>query len=296
MKSKKPLIISSILIAVGLVICIIAFAISGLKTFGYKTRYGNIGIGHHNGHYSMGAYISDDENIINNSEIKKLENFNKLNINLNYADLRIKQSENEEFKLEVNYKNNNSKISYSVKNNTLIIEDAYYHKAKHKNRRNEIIVYIPNNVEIEKLNSYCDYGETNIDNLNATNIDIENNMGSINITNSNLTNSEISLDMGEFIATNTVFSNLNLESSMGAAEIEGQVLGRNEISMDMGSLTLKLNQVKEDTKLIAEADLGSITIDGTTSSGISSEQIINPSGTNSIELEASLGSIEISFK
>ncbi|MDL2310576.1 DUF4097 domain-containing protein [Peptostreptococcaceae bacterium OttesenSCG-928-C18] len=293
MKSKKALIISSIFIVIGLIICVIAFSISGLSSFSFDSRFGNV-LFNNNG-ANVNSYIGKGGNTITQSEIKELDSFNRLNINLNYANLNIKKSEDEKFKLEVIYKNDNSKIKYEIKNNTLSVEDIYNHKVKHNNR-NEITIYLPTNVELEHFNSYCDLGETKIDSLNAKNIKIENNMGSIKITNSKFTNSEIDLDIGEFIGENIIFTNINLESNMGSVTIDGQILGQNELSMDMGALNLKLNQSKEDTKLVAESDLGAITIDGVTSSGISSEQIINPSGTNSIELEANMGSIDISFK
>ncbi|WP_164995843.1 DUF4097 family beta strand repeat-containing protein [Miniphocaeibacter massiliensis] len=289
MKNKKTIIFASILIFLGVIICFIAFGISGWKTFNYNTKYGSIGFGHYKFSHIEGE-------IIEKSGLQTLEEFNKIGIDLNYADLIIKSSDNEDYKIEVNYKNKNSKVAYDVKNKVLNIEDTYHKNFRHRNNRNEIIVYIPNSVEIESFQSYCDYGEITIEKLNSKNIEIENNMGSVNISDSKLTNLEIDLDMGDFTATSTIFTNLDLESNMGSVEINGQIFGSNELSMDMGELILNLNQSKENTKLIAESDIGSITIDGTTSSGLSTEQIINPNGKEIINLESNIGSIEINFK
>lgn len=286
MKNKKSILIAIIFIIVGLGISTYAYFNSGWSTFNFNTKYGSVG---------FGSFEMNNHQEYNNSNSATLDSFSSLNIDLNYADLKIEKSDSQDFKIDINYKNENSKVTHEIKNGTLFISDNYFNKAKHHNNRNEIIIYIPEEVKITNLKSYSDYGETKINYLNAERIEIENNMGSIKIENSIFTNSEIDLDMGEFIANNTIFTNLNLECSMGSAKIDGQILGNNELSMDAGSLSLNLNQPKDDTKIKAESDLGSITIDGTKSTGFSSEQIINPNGINTIELETSMGSVEINF-
>lgn len=286
MKSKKSILIAIIFIVVGLGVTTYAYFDSGWSTFNFNTKYGNVG---------LGSFEMNNHHEYSNSNSTTLDSFKSLNIDLNYADLKIEKSDSQDFKIDINYKNENSKVTHEIRNGTLFISDNYFKKANYRNNRNEIIVYIPTEAIITNLKSYSDYGETKINYLNAEKIEIENNMGSIKIENSIFTNSDIDLDMGEFIANNTIFTNLNLECSMGSAEIDGQILGNNELSMDMGSLNLNLNQLKDDTKIKAESDLGSIIIDGTKSTGFSSEQIINPHGTNTIELETNMGSVEINF-
>ncbi len=285
MKNKKSILIAIILIIVGLCISTYAYYSSGWSTFNFDTKYGHIG---------LGPFKTGITNKYKNTATNNLDPFKELNVDLNYADLIIEKTDSNEYKIEIDTRSDNSKVTYEIKNDSLYIADTYYKKINN-NHRNIVTIFIPESIEINNFKSYSNYGETIINDLIAENIEIENDMGSIKIKNSQFTNSEIDLDMGKFIANNTIFTNLNLECNMGSAEIDGQILGNNELSMDMGALYLNLNQLKDDTKIKAESDLGSITIDGTTTSGFSSEQIINPNGKNIIELETNVGAVKINF-
>lgn len=290
---KKSTIIALISILAGIVISLIAFFTIGPKSFYYENGRGSIGFLFSD--YDDDDYIHYNKNdFLLNSEGSTINNFSKINLDLNNSSIELIGTENEENKIEVSYKND-SKIYYSIKNDTLKVYDISNRHHKNYKNANIIKIYIPKDRIIKSLYSDLNIGYLSINDLEFGNLELENDLGNININNSNINNSDISLNLGELNAKNTIFTNLELDNEMGSININGQIIGRNNISVDMGEIILNLNQNKDDTYIIAENNMGNISIDGKDYS--SSENIdINKAGTNVIELEANMGNIELNFK
>lgn len=288
MKGKKSTIIAIIFIIIGLIISIFAFFQYGWESFSYNSEFGTIGFNYHNHDYKNNNYVLSTESF-------SLDNFNYLDIGLEYSSVEILTTKDNKPKIEIEYRNKN-KINYSLKNNRLSLYDDYY-RSSHRNKKTNIVkLFIPENTEISSLECSLDLGELEITGITCKKSYIETNLGSISITDSNFENSEISLDLGEFIASNTILTNTEVDNDLGSIEISGQVLGYNELSVSMGAVNLNLTQNKDDTQIIADRDLGYINIDGESFKGMSEDNPINPSGSNIIEIETDMGSININFK
>lgn len=288
MKGKKSTTIAIIFIIIGLIISIFAYFKYGWESFSYNSEFGTIGFNYHNHDYK-------NNNKILSTESYSLDSFNNLDIDLEYTSVEILPTKDSNPKIEIEYRNK-SKVHYSINNNTLSLNDEHY-RSSHRNKNPNIIkLFIPENTEISNLECYLDLGELEITGLTCKNSNIETNLGSIHIKDSNFENTETSLDLGEFVATNTILTNTEIENDLGSIDITGQVLGYNELSVSMRTVKLNLKQDKDDTQIIADTDLGHIDIDGESFKGMSEDNPINPNGSNIIEIETDMGSIDINFK
>ncbi|QQK07951.1 DUF4097 family beta strand repeat-containing protein [Miniphocaeibacter halophilus] len=288
MKGKKSTIIAIIFIIIGLIISIFAYFQYGWESFSYNSKYGTIGFKYDKHNYG-------NNNKILSTESFSLDSFNNLDIDLEYTSVEILPTKDSNPKIEIEYRNK-SKVHYSISNNTLSLNDEHY-RSSHRNKNPNIIkLFIPENTEITSLECSLYLGELKISGVTCKKSTIETNLGSIHIKDSNFENTEISLDLGEFVATNTILTNTEIENNLGSIEISGQVLGYNEMSVSMGAVNLNLKQDKDDTKIIADTDLGYIDVDGVSFKGISEDNPINPTGSNIIEIETNMGSIDINFK
>lgn len=299
---KKSTIVGLSFIGVGIIVSIIAITTIGPKSFYYNDgRLGRF-ISYFsddydfNRHHNYKGYSSNDSSgaILDSKEEKLLE-FTSLEIDLNYSNVELIGTDEEEFKIKITYLNN-SKIYYSVNNDNLkIYDNRKRHNSRYK-EANDVKIYIPKDRIIKNLYTDFDLGSTTIRNLNIEQAEMDNDLGSINFYDSNISQSDIYLNLGQLKARNTIFTNSELENELGNIDIEGQLLGENDISVSMGAIDLNLNQNKEDTGLNAETSMGSINIDGESYSGVEKDISVNNSAENIIELESSMGAIKIQFK
>ena len=118
------------------------------------------------------TYTSEETKILSSIE-EVYEDVKKIDINLDVSRLTIK--EGEAFKLEVI--NPTDKFSNKIEDDILKIEDERSKWFNTNEKIPEIIIYIPQNTILEKVDIKAGVNEINIEKLNASNIEIENGVG-----------------------------------------------------------------------------------------------------------------------
>ncbi|MGL4913825.1 MAG: DUF4097 family beta strand repeat-containing protein [Romboutsia sp.] len=243
--SKLILKISLGLIAIGIVLSSLGFLMGG-KTNLVKNNFVSIS--------------SDDTKRI--IETKKLDDFDKINIDvkLDYIEL-IKSNEN---KLELNYNENLNKVDYQVQDGNLtIMQTAKNQVGVHvnllQNRNLDYMkLYIKDSSSLENLNInvsdseikiseinsnlvdiISDYGNVDINNLNSNKINLSAKDGNINLDNINVSDKiNVNNNYGEIDISNSNFENFSTSLSDGNLDISNTTVKTSDITNKYGNITL----------------------------------------------------------
>lgn len=209
-----------------------------------------------------------------------------LDIDVTYTNLTIKSGDF--FKAETN----NSDISFSQNNQDLQIKEKS-HKWFSKNENQQLVLYMPKNLELEKVKINAGAGEINIENLTTKKLSFELGAGKTEIRSLNVRKEcEIEGGAGKISITSGTINDLKLDMGLGEVNLNAILTGESEINAGVGNLNVKLQNGKESYKIKTDKGLGTIKIDG---KEISDSEVYGD-GENSIKLEGGIGNIKIDFK
>lgn len=209
------------------------------------------------------------------------ENITELDVKLAASKLKILESN--EFRVETT--SNDIKIEQN--GNILKIEEKF----KFNNNISDVIIYIPNNILLNKFALDAGVGEVYIEKIIAQKMDLELGAGNIILKNVIVNEkTEINGGIGKVSIENAIFNNLDLDAGIGNFELEGQLLGDGKIDVGIGKLELGLQG--EDYTIHAKKGLGQFTIDGKdVSDGTKTGE-----GTNRLSIDSGMGAVIVNFK
>jgi len=240
----------------------------------------------------LGNYRDDDSYTSETiTEIKDFsetyKNVKEIDIDVEYAKLCIKQGE--EFRVEAGGMKSN--FSSKVKDGKLKIEE---HKiwSWNNNPSGYIIIYIPQDINLEELDIDTGAGQTEIDSVSAEKLNLDHGAGYVRISNSNFDAANIEGGAGKIEVISSSLNDLKLDAGVGKTEIEAEITGNSRINCGVGEVSIILEGNKEDYKIRAERGIGSLKIAG---ESISNDEIYG-NGKNSIRVEGGIGSINIDFE
>lgn len=208
-----------------------------------------------------------------------------LEIELSYTDLIIKTGDT--LKIETSNKN----ITYKQENKKLEIEDKKYNWFSN-NEIDELILYLPETEQFEKVEITVGAGKLNIENLTTKKLSFELGTGEVEISNLNVeTQCEIDGGAGKLTIMSGLINNLDLDMGVGETNLKALLTGKNGINAGVGNLNIDLNGEKENYQIKADKGLGSIKIDG--KEVLDGEKFGN--GETFIEVDGGIGNIDIDF-
>ena len=227
----------------------------------------------------LNLFINQDND---NNIVKVYENVNKLEIDLKNSNLKILKGE--KFKIEAS----NVSDSFKVKqdNTTLKIDESSFWFFN--NNGGDVVIYIPKN--IDELSIDTDFGKVNIDNIITNELELDNGIGVVEITNSSFNNTIIDGGTGNINITNTYLNNLELNVGIGKVDINGYIYGNSKIDSGIGSVNLDLLGSETLYKLIIDSGIGNVKINDK-----DYNETIYGNGTNKIDIDGGIGSINIYF-
>ncbi|MBQ2836377.1 MAG: DUF4097 family beta strand repeat protein [Clostridia bacterium] len=141
-----------------------------------------------------------------------------LNIDIAATNLTIKQGEI--LKIETD----NSNIDCKQNNEELKINEKDYKWFSYNNVEKQLILYIPEDLEFEKV--------------------------------------KINVGVGKVTISSGTINDLDFDMGIGEANITANLVGKNEINAGVGELNIKLQGEKDSYKVKADKGIGSIKIDG----------------------------------
>lgn len=217
---------------------------------------------------------------INNTNVDTLE------IDVITASLTIKTGKN--FKIDTN----NNDITCKQNSNTVQIKEKN-HNWFTNTKEQDLIVYIPEDLEFEKVKINSGAGKIEIENLTTQKLTFELGAGETKIENLNvLKDCEIEGGAGRTSILSGEIKNLDLDIGVGETNLNSKLTGKSEINSGIGNLNITLQGSKEDYKIKADKGIGNIKIDGKEISNSTSYG----DGENTIDINGGIGSIKINFE
>lgn len=228
------------------------------------------------------------ETIKNEMSVVSFEesNINSLDIDVAFTNLIIKSGES--LKIETN----NENINYQQNDLNLQIKEKT-HNWFFKNNKGDLILYIPDGLEFEKVKINAGAGKIQIENINTKKLSLELGTGETTIEKLNVVdNCKIESGAGKVDIYSGKINNLNLDIGIGKFKLTSSIIGNSKINAGIGSLELNIQGNKEDYKIKADKGIGTIKIDGR----IVEDNYVYGDGENEIKIEGGIGSITVDFK
>lgn len=215
-----------------------------------------------------------------NSDITTLE------IDLAFTNLTIKTGES------IKTDTDNSNITCKTENKNLQIKEKNQ-KWFSNHEKKELILYLPEGIEFEKVKIATGAGKIDIESLNTQKLTFELGAGETEIQNLKITK-ECKIDGGAgkmSIFAGTI-NDLDLDMGVGEVNVTAILTGKSKIDAGVGNLNINLQGEKDSYKIQADKGLGSIKIDR---KEITDGEIFGD-GENYIEVDGGVGNIDIDFK
>ena len=213
-------------------------------------------------------------------------NINSLDIDVAFTNLIIKSGES--LKIETN----NENINYQQSDLNLQIKEKT-HNWFFKNNKGDLIVYIPDGLEFEKVKINAGAGKIQIENINTKKLSLELGTGETTIEKLNVVdNCKIESGAGKVDIYSGKINNLNLDIGVGKFKLTSSIIGNSKINAGIGSLELNIQGNKEDYKIKADKGIGTIKIDGKNVE----DNYVYGDGENEVKIEGGIGSISVDFK
>lgn len=268
--AQKVIKYLAIAFAIFLIITIISTILAGVTAFA-----GILGLKKHI-ESEIGKVVTTN---IENSDITNLD------IEIAFTNLTIKTGE------AIKIETDNNDISYEQKNNKLEIKekDKWFSNSEEKN----LILYLPENVELKKVKIITGAGKIHIENLNTEKLSFELGAGETEIQKMNVSKEcEIEGGAGKLSILSGAINDIDLDMGVGEINLTANLIGKSEINAGIGNLNIDLQGEKDSYKIQADKGIGSIKIDG---KEISSGEVFG-TGENLIEVDGGIGNIEIDFE
>lgn len=236
----------------------------------------------------LGLQKHHSETIKNEMSVVNFEesNINSLDIDVSFTNLIIKSGES--LKIETN----NENINYQQNDLNLQIKEKT-HNWFFKNNKGDLILYIPDGLEFEKVKINAGAGKIQIENINTKKLSLELGTGETTIEKLNaVDNCKIESGAGKVDIYSGKINNLNLDIGIGKFKLTSSIIGNSKINAGIGSLELNIQGNKEDYKIKADKGIGTIKIDGKNVE----DNYVYGDGENEVKIEGGIGSISVDFK
>lgn len=230
----------------------------------------------------LGIGADNSKMVITNFENTEID---VLDIKVAASQLIIKQGDS----LKVETNNDNIKINKGNKKLQIKEKKRNWFSI---NKKQKLIVYLPQNLQLENVTINTGAGKVDIESLNSETLVFELGAGSSEIKQLNVTkNCEIQGGAGKISILSGNINNLNLDMGVGQTNLSVILTGNNEIDAGVGELNINLQNSKENYSIKPEKGLGNIKIDG---KEISNGKVYGK-GKNFIDVDGGVGNINISF-
>lgn len=234
----------------------------------------------------IGKNNNDSNNIIETSSDFENENVAFLDIDIAYSNLTIRKGEYlkvESSDKDIQCKQDEQKIIIKERNSN------WFNNTK----KEELIVYVPENLQFDKVNINTGVGKVNIEILNTKVLKMDLGAGETSIQNINITESaKIDTGAGKVNIKEAKINDLRCDLGIGATEISAKLLGNTRIGTGVGSLKLDVLGKKEEYETKINKGLGNVTID---EEKISDNEVVG-NGENKIDIDGGVGEIKINFR
>lgn len=231
------------------------------------------------GGVSLFNKVTEGEEI---TSIQTYENIEKLDVELSNAALEIVQGSDfsvSSYDNRIKVKNSSGKLK--VTESSIGSFDG-----------RKVTITIPQGFVFESVTVESGAGTVTADVLQCKKFDLEVGAGEVSVDMLKvLSNADIEVGVGKLNVLNSEINNLSLEVGVGEGELTGVLTGKSEIDAGIGEVNLTITQPKENYTVKAETGIGSMIIGGERIKG----DCVLGSGTNILEINGGIGSIDVKF-
>lgn len=233
----------------------------------------------------FGGLFEDEVVLEDLTSYRVTANVRQLEIEINAADLRIK--EGEAFSVESNLKY----LKVEEKGNTLSIKETRKLSGAYDGA--VLIVYIPAGMVFDRVDLTTGAGKVTIDNLSAGSLDFELGAGEVTVTSlTAMESAEIDGGAGRITISGGALRNLELGMGVGQLNLTSALTGNCQMDLGIGESNITLIGNKDDYKLDINKGIGSISVDGKGVTDYGS----SGNGINKVEINGGIGAINVLFR
>ena len=232
--------------------------------------------------------LRKDNEIIGEMRKIELENSEVLSLDIDVACTNLS------FKIgdSLNVETNNNNIKCNQNNQNLQIKE----KSRNlfgRNNVGDLIIYIPETMEFEKIKINAGAGKINIENLNSKELDLELGAGETEIKNLNVTkNCNLEGGAGKVSILSGKINNLNFDMGFGETNLTASLNGESSIEAGVGNVNVNLLGEKQGYQVKIDKGLGNVSLDG--------EKLdiskVYGTGENYIKIDGGVGNIKVDFE
>ncbi len=235
---------------------------------------------------TLSNIFDNDYSVVDNSKNLNIsKNSSVIDIKLTFSNLIIK--EGKYFKAETN----NKYIKIKQNSNELFIEEK--NNNWFKNKDNNLIIYIPKDLNFDSINIEQGCGKIEIQTLYTNKLKLNLGAGKTTINELNVYNqTEIKGGAGKLSIGSGKLNNLKLDMGIGKVSLKAALIGKNNIEAGIGEITLSLIGDNDIYKVIADKGIGTIKFNGENIK----EEVYYGTGVNEIDIDGGIGNIYISTK
>ena len=238
-----------------------------------------------NGIYSLISVFSDSSG---NGDVRVLwnndnTNIDDIDIDLIYNNLNIKVGD--KFSVETNSKN----VKYTIQDSTLIVKENRKIWNSSNNKKDELTIYIPSNIVLNKIDIDMGAGTLNIENMNTRKLALDLGTGSTLIKDIYSDNTNINTGAGSFTIVNGNINDLDLDVGVGKTNITSMITGNSTIDIGIGSLSLNL--IGNNYIFKVNKGIGKMLIDN---KEVSDNEVLGM-GSNTIKLNGGIGDTTVTL-
>ncbi len=163
-------------------------------------------------------------------------------------------------------------------------------------KNSSITLYLPEDCQLMQMEVSLGAGQLRMKELKVEEIDAEIGAGQLLLENMEPYAMELSLGAGEMIAENVSLGTLSAEIGAGNMEFSGAIRENAEIECSMGNVSMKLAGKETDFNYDLSCVAGNMEIGGDKYSGAAMEREIGNGASKYIEVDCSMGNVEITFE
>ncbi|MGL5260303.1 MAG: DUF4097 family beta strand repeat-containing protein [Lachnospiraceae bacterium] len=211
-----------------------------------------------------------------------------INIEVGGGEIYILESEDEEIEI-----NASDIVQCEIRNNTLLITNK-----RNKDLLNEsatIYLYLPNTIDLEEIDIRIGAALLEASSLVAKEISLDVGAGSMAIDNLKTRELEINVGMGQMTLHNCDIKEGEFEVGIGNLYFNGDIENNIDAKVGLGNMEFLLTAGRDDYNYELEVSMGSIAIGDQYYAGSISENKRNKGANATLDLECSMGNIDVSF-
>ena len=191
----------------------------------------------------------------------------------------------DKFSVETNSKN----VKYTIQDSTLIVKENKKIWYSSNNKKDELTIYIPSNIVLNKIDIDMGAGSLNIENMNTRKLALDLGAGSTLIKDIYSDNTNINTGAGSFTIVNGNINDLDLDIGVGKTNITSMITGNSTIDIGIGSLSLNL--IGNNYTFKVNKGIGKVLIDN---KEVSDNEVLGM-GSNTIKLNGGIGDTTVTL-